>query len=80
MQHLVLVDDFLHRQRHRARVGAEDRVDLVVQDQGFRLACADVRLGLGVAVHHLDLVLAEQPAALVELRDRTGRPLMQCAM
>jgi len=61
MQHLVLVDNFLDRQRDRARVGAENRVDLVVQDQRLRFACADVGFGLVVAVHHLHRVPPEQP-------------------
>ena len=67
MQHLVLVHDLLDRQRHRARIGAEDGLHLVVEDERLRLARADVGLGLVVAVDDLDRMLAEQSALLVDL-------------
>jgi hypothetical protein len=69
VQHLVLVRDLLDRQGHGARIGADDGLRLVVEDDRFRLARAHIGLGLVVAIDDLDRVLAEETAFGIDLCD-----------
>ena len=66
---LLLVDPLRDRHRVGARVDAGQDVDLLDVEQPLRLVDRHVGLGLAVAVHLDDLVLAEHAALLVDVVD-----------
>src|SRR5712664_784535 len=66
---LLLVDPLRDRDRVGARVDAGQDVDLLDVQQALRLVDRHVSLGLAVAVHLDDLVLAEHAALLVDVVD-----------
>ena len=68
-----LVDFGGERHRLRARIDAEDDVDLFLGDQPLGLVDRDIDLALRVGADRLDLVFAENAALAVDMVDRELR-------
>ena len=58
------------RHRVRARIDADDDLDLLLADQPLDLVDRDIRLALAIGIDRHDLVLAGNAAALVDEIDR----------